>query len=293
MLKICQDYEREKLERYNGMFANKIITHYDQNYLILNINFCEAYFKCLKIYDKHGIKIDINSNTNLACASKFYFDKLYDNCVLHSKEESDKIIDDYHKDDKNILRIYYELISSRNPEIFNDNLNFQRFKSSSSIIPSHNEDAHMEVIGEERKINEPRTAIEEKEIIPYKILPDNVDLNHYNIIIQDNKITNIQAKDDENLSILYEANLIKEQAGGRFKGLVANSLMKVYTSMYNKDIVNIVHIHLNDTSEEIAIDSLFLEKSEMISDHKNFKLDAFGKKLNYKLIFRDFKVICS
>lgn len=91
--------------------------------------------------------------------------------------------------------------------------------------------------------------------------------------------------------ICYQAKLIKEESSDKFKGLVSNSVLKVYTSMYNKDIVNIIHIHLNDTSEEISVDSLFLEKSEMVTDHKNFALDAQGKKLNYKFLFRDFQVL--
>jgi len=101
---------------------------------------------------------------------------------------------------------------------------------------------------------------------------------------------NIESKIDENLLICYQAKLIKEESGDKFKGLVSNSILKVYTSMYNKDIVNIIHIHLNDTSEEISVDSLFLEKSEMVTDHKNFLLDFQGKKLNYKFLFRDFQV---
>ncbi len=115
-------------------------------------------------------------------------------------------------------------------------------------------------------------------------------MNNYNIKISDNHIVNIESKIDENLLICYQAKLIKEESGDKFKGLVSNSILKVYTSMYNKDIVNIIHIHLNDTSEEISVDSLFLEKSEMVTDHKNFLLDFQGKKLNYKFLFRDFQV---
>lgn len=131
---------------------------------------------------------------------------------------------------------------------------------------------------------------EQKEIVPYKILPENIDLTYYKIGIADNQIINIESKTDENLLICYQAKLIKEESSDTFKGLVSNSVLRVYTTMYNKDIVNIIHIHLNDTSEEISVDSLFLEKFEMITDHKKFELDAQGKKLNYKFLFRDFQV---
>lgn len=138
--------------------------------------------------------------------------------------------------------------------------------------------------------NNKQKIAEPKEIIPYKIQPENIDLNNYKINIADNQIVNIESNTDENLLICYQAKLIKEESSDKVKGLVSNSVLKVFTTMYNKDIVNVIHIHLNDTSEEISVDSLYLEKSEMVSDHKNFQLDAQGRKLNYKFLFRDFQV---
>ena len=152
-----------------------------------------------------------------------------------------------------------------------------------SIVSNENSDSNAE---EDR----PQSKGDAKEIIPYKIQPEGVDLNNYKIVIVDNQIVNIESKTDENLLICYQAKLIKEESSDKLKGLVSNSVLKVYTTMFNKDIVNIIHIHLNDTSEEISVDSLFLDKSEMATDHKNFKLDFLGKKLNYKFIFRDFQV---
>lgn len=321
LLKICEKYEKEKFEIYNGMFVNKIITHNDQNYLILSINFSESYFKCIKLYDKNGIRIDINDNFNLNVGNKFPFEKLYDNCFIHSKDESDKILEDYKKDDRNVLRIFYELLSLKNnidSQYENEDLRSNVYRNAINSPNAQGEDIHMDFIDEEIKseishnssssinnnmnnnVNNPIRRVlsqrfnnnnEAKEIIPYKIQPDNIDLNNYNIIIENNKIINIQSRNDDMFTIMYEAKLIKEESSNKFKGLVSNSILKVFTSMFNKDIVNIIHIHLNDTSEEISVDSLFLEKSEMVTDHKNFNLDAQGKKLNYKFIFRDFKVI--
>lgn len=316
------------MEIYNSIFVNKIISHNDQNYLILNINFAHSYFKCIKLYDKNGIKININDNFNLNVGNKFPFEKLFDNCLIHTLEDSEKIIEEYKKDDKNILKIFYELISMRDnnlhSEYSNENLNIiNRSNNNSGHFQNPNnwhlseEDVHMEGIDEEIKseiseyehdipnniinqnFNNPRARTifhrfnpnpEEKEIIPYKIYPENIDMNNYNIIIEGNKIVTIQSRSDDNFTIAFETKLIKEEVSNKIKGLISNSTLKVYTSMYNKDIVNIIHIHLNDTSDEISVDSLFLEKSEMATDHKNFKLDATGKKLNYKFIFRDFKV---
>ena len=344
-MQICKNYEKEKFQIYNSMLVNKIISHNDQNYLILCINFSESYFKCIKLYDKNGIKIDINENFNLNVGNRFPFQKLYDNCLIHTKEESDKILEEYKIDDKNVLRIFYELLSMRGSNVNNVNNNYNLFPQSSSenfdLLPAsrfqgghfnlHNvnfpsEDVNMDIVDNDIKseISESSVSIENnkyiginnpnsnpinsnlnrvrgihnkfphnndaKEIIPYKIQPDNIDLNNYNIIIENNLIKTIQSKSDENFTVVFEAKMIIEESSDKLKGFISNSILKVYTSMYNKDIVNIIHIHLNDTSEEISVDSLFLEKSEMSSDHKNFKLDFTGKKLNYKFIFRDFKV---
>ena len=73
-------------------------------------------------------------------------------------------------------------------------------------------------------------------------------------------------------------------------GFVSSSSIKVYTTLYSKDILNILHIHLNDTSQEITIDSDFLEKDEPVINHKVFTVDAMGKRLTYKLIFKDYKL---
>ena len=284
---------------------NRILNHNDITYLIISLSLSEGSIKCVKLYDKNGIKINIKDINNINNAQVFSIEKLYENSYINDKDESDRILQEHNKDDNNILRIYYELISLNE----NVNNNFQRLISRENIQDYNNinennsedirmkmedEEINSESISDNRVINNKRTSLikpEQKEIMPYKITPENIDLNNYKISIIDNQISAVQSILDESYYICYESKLIKEQSSNEIKGLVSNSIMKVYTSIYNRDIVNIVHIHLNDTSKEISVDSKFLEKSEMINDHKIFKLDAYGKKLDYKLIFRDFNVI--
>lgn len=330
LLNICKKFEKEKYQKFNPIFINRVLNHNDINYLIISLNFSEGFIKCIKLYDKNGIKIDINNPMNLNNAERFPFEKLYDNCFINTKDDSEKILKSHREDNNNILRIYYELISIREN---NNNLNrlisqerIQDFDSENieNEHENNSEDIRMKLDDEEinsenlsvsvsnsqmgenkrKELNEirehreprisslqrPPSTTEQKEIVPYKITPENIDLNNYNIIINDNVIRSIGSELDERLLICFESQLIKEQANNQFAGLVSSSIMKVYTSIYNKDIVNIVHIHLNDTSKEISIDTKFLEKTEKINDHKVFKLDAYGKKLDYKLIFKDFDV---
>ena len=128
----------------------------------------------------------------------------------------------------------------------------------------------------------------EKEIIPYRIEPNYIDINDYNLTIKDNSITHVENKQNR-VFVTFDSKLIGE--GKSTTGLVSTSLIKVYTTLHTKDIINILHIHLNDTSQEITIDSEFLEKDENVLDHKVFLMDATGKKLTYKLLFKDYKLL--
>ena len=128
----------------------------------------------------------------------------------------------------------------------------------------------------------------DKEILPYKVIPETVDINQYEFVIQNNIIKEVRHRDSD-CFVNFEPVLIGEVKNDL--GLVASSLIKVYTTLYNKDILNIMHIHINDTSEEITIDSEFLEKDEPILNHKVFPTDSMGKKLKYKFIIKDYKLV--
>ena len=127
----------------------------------------------------------------------------------------------------------------------------------------------------------------EKELIPYRIEPSNLDINEYDLDIKDNLIKYVRHKQSDTY-IIFEPIMVGDS---QKSGLVSNDPIKVYTTFYNKDIVNILHIHLNDTSQEITIDSEFLEKNDNILNHKIFTTDITGRRLTYKLIFQKNKLI--
>ena len=128
----------------------------------------------------------------------------------------------------------------------------------------------------------------DKDLIPYKIEPNYIDINQYNLSIQSNSIKEVENKENR-CFVIIDSVLIGD--GKSTTGLVSSSSIKVYTTLYSKDILNILHIHLNDTSQEITVDSEFLEKDEDILNHKVFTLDAMGKRLTYKFLFKDYKLI--
>ena len=127
----------------------------------------------------------------------------------------------------------------------------------------------------------------EKELIPYKIEPSNVDINEYDIDINDNLIKYVRHRQSETY-VIFESVMVGDS---QKSGLVSNDPIKVYTTLHTQDILNILHIHLNDTSQEITIDSEFLENDDNILNHKIFTTDVTGRRLSYKLIFKNYKLI--
>ena len=222
----------------------RIINHKNINYLIKFFDRKEKNIKALMLYDSNGIKVDEKLHDKLRLYSSIELNDIFENSYILSKEESVAVFNDYMKDNKNFIKIYFQ----------------------------------MQVDKQHRY---------EKDLIPYKIEPSYIDINQYNLTIQTNSIKQVENKEN-NCFVLFDSILIND--GKSTTGLVSSSLIKVYTTLYSKDIVNILHIHLNDTSQDITIDSEFLEKDDKVLNHKIFTVDAMGKRLTYKLIFKDYKL---
>ena len=232
------------VEEFEKRFKGRIINHKNINYLIKFFDRKEKNIKALMLYDSNGIKVDEKLHDKLRLYSSIELNDIFENSYILSKEESVAVFNDYMKDNKNFIKIYFQ----------------------------------MQVDKQHRY---------EKDLIPYKIEPSYIDINQYNLTIQTNSIKQVENKEN-NCFVLFDSILIND--GKSTTGLVSSSLIKVYTTLYSKDIVNILHIHLNDTSQDITIDSEFLEKDDKVLNHKIFTVDAMGKRLTYKLIFKDYKL---
>ena len=75
------------------------------------------------------------------------------------------------------------------------------------------------------------------------------------------------------------------------------SMMKLWTSKLPGNILNIMHIHLNDTSEEATVDVTCITNHDEVTlldkgDYSNqtFPKDASGKPLRYKILVYESKV---
>ncbi len=56
-------------------------------------------------------------------------------------------------------------------------------------------------------------------------------------------------------------------------------------------ILNILHIHINDESEEVGFEVITISQNEEIKEHMQFKKDAMGVTLRYRVVVQDMRVI--
>lgn len=52
-------------------------------------------------------------------------------------------------------------------------------------------------------------------------------------------------------------------------------------------MLNLLHIHLNDTSDQVTVDVEYMQDHQGIQDFKEFKVDYTGQILRYKILVRD------
>ena len=232
-------------DEFDKNFKGRIINRKNINYLIKYFDRKEKNIKVLMLYDSNGIKVDEKIHDKYKFYQTIEVKDIFENTYILSKDDSSDIMNQYLKDNKHFIKIYYQM---------------QVDKGNQS----------------------------NKDLIHYKIEPNYIDINQYNLSIQSSSIREVENKENK-CFVIFDSVLIGD--GKSTTGLVSSSLIKVYTTLYSKDILNILHIHLNDTSQEITVDSEFLEKDDKILNHKVFTLDAMGKRLTYKFLFKDYRLI--
>ena len=77
-------------------------------------------------------------------------------------------------------------------------------------------------------------------------------------------------------------------------GYVQNSNIEVWTQIDPTDIaqetINIIHIHVNDTSDQVTFDLAYLHDNEKLGQHQSFAADFSGRPLKYKIVVKDTKI---
>lgn len=77
-------------------------------------------------------------------------------------------------------------------------------------------------------------------------------------------------------------------------GYVANSVIEIWTEADLTDqaleTLNIFHLHVNDTSEEVTFDVAYMHDGESLEQFAEFKNDMSGRPLKYKIIIKDMAI---
>jgi hypothetical protein len=64
------------------------------------------------------------------------------------------------------------------------------------------------------------------------------------------------------------------------------SIVEVFTEMVNENVINICHIHLDDMSDEVPFEVVYILDHQTWEDYKDFNVDARGVPLRYKIIVK-------
>ena len=182
---------------------------------------------------------------------------------------------DYHYERKELT--FYKIANLKGPLIVHS------ASASEKLLKEQQENCHNLVI----YYKTGSTNFEnynEAEIIPYSVKPFGIRLDDFNIGKEGTKITSVRSK-LENLKVRCKSLLLSYEMG-----FMNMNPIELFVTFVNKNIQNITHIHLEDMSEAIAIDSIVVEDEDDLQKHAVFKNDLHGKELNYKVIFKGHKL---
>ena len=256
-----------KLNRLLKLYLkNRIISKTFENnityyYKIYNIS--DNYIiQSVKLYDNNHIKVNANSYSY----NEFYYtilpsqitinksetnNKLYH---LLSLEEGQKILDEYNKDDKSILKAYFKTL--RNLQVNNNN-----------------------DLNEENVFNFRRNMII---VTPQKLEPEGINMDDYEFYYSLNKITKVKNKREgsEVMCTIIDESFEKSKKPTRFE---------IYYNIMNGKI-NIIHCHVLD-KELRNIKMIIKEINKDEDPHIYKKNEEYIKNNQLLLIIKELDII--
>lgn len=113
------------------------------------------------------------------------------------------------------------------------------------------------------------------ECLPLTIAPERISLQDYTINFNKNTKTVDSVTNKTFGEVAFKAIEVSQQSGG----YVFGSTMTIYSTVHlhmdspkseEVKMLNIVHVHLNDSSEDVTIDVAYVEKGMKVDDFKEF-----------------------
>ena len=266
------------ISQFRFYLKNKILAKYGDNNTIIYYRICnlpeQYFFQCLKLYDCNHIKINMDSYTysgvyNIILPAQVTSKKIEPNSKLYhllSLEESQKILDEYNKDDKSIITAYFKtLLNLQNNAI--NNINNQNTEN---------------IYGRKRNIFF---------VTPKKIEPERINMDDYEFYYSFNRITRIKNKKDSS-DVMYkiiDESIEKGKKPIRFAiyyGIINKKIFLIHCHVLDKDLHNIKMIVKDIKSNE---DPHVLKKSGEYIKNNQLLLITQGPKI-LKLYYQGKKV---
>lgn len=124
---------------------------------------------------------------------------------------------------------------------------------------------------------------EDGECFPLEISPVHLPINDYNIgfSTQKNVITYIINK-QLNTEVQF-----KDMTVNALQGYVRGTVLDIWSLVIDHETLNLLHIHVNDTSDYVSFDSAYVHEGEKLSQFTSFGNDITGKPLKYKILVKD------
>ena len=251
--------KNNKVNKFKLYFQNKILVQNNYNdkkefnliyYRINKIS--ENYiFLCEKLYDNNHIKINIDYYThnifyNSINPNQISFSPINPESKLYhllSLEESQKIIEEYSKDNNNVIKAYFKtLLNLKNP---NPNLNKNDYYFSKNIFL----------------------------VKPKKIEPEGINMDDYDFYYSYNRITKVKNKNEQIdvKFIIIDESIEKSKRPNRieiFYGVKEKKMNLIHCHVLDKDLRNnkivIKEIEKNIDTHMLKNDEQYINNNELL-----------------------------
>ena len=283
LLKKADIFDDSKLRCLNMMFFSRILIQnspimekVQYQYKILTFSKDGNYAICMRLYDHNQIKLNKSYYSDIEKCWKIPFneivlkppndrDKLYHLLTL---KESKKIINDFEKDNENIIFAHFNDLEDLNKNLKSAKRKYIKKNDSEDLVkPNKIEPDDVELNDYEYYyLNGEITKIRNKDdnsYVEYKIFEDNKNNKSKKEIKEEKKIDQ-NKKNSTKIEILDKNEKLKENQKVEKKELIKKTkkptqFLIFYTLCYNK--VVILHCHL--------LDEIFKNKKMIIKEIKN------------------------
>ena len=107
--------------------------------------------------------------------------------------------------------------------------------------------------------------------LPLEIKPDSISINDYDIKFDKTTRTITEIVNRKYGPVLFSARHIDDQLG-----FVSRSVIEVFTAAHGEDVLNVLHMHVNDMCDSVTVEVAHTKPGEDEKAQHVFSVDASG-----------------